>query len=174
MQRPDSDPTDPRRHVVALLDHFFHQGPNGVHLCLVLELKGPSVSAMLNQTPRPKYQAGVPHKYPLRVAQKILVQTLQGLRFLHQNGIVHSDPNPGNILWTVPSLSGAKGDNDLIQDSTKSSPVKRKDGLEDPWAPRYIMLPQPLMEHVEMDHGTLKIADLGNGKNTTMTVYSVG
>jgi hypothetical protein len=29
------------------------------------------------------------------------------------------------------------------------------------------MSTQPLMEHVDMDHATLKIADLGNGKNTT-------
>lgn len=35
------------RRIVQLLDCFIHQGPNGYHKCLVFELLGPSVDAVV-------------------------------------------------------------------------------------------------------------------------------
>ena len=52
-------------HVVAPLDHFYHQGPSGRHLCLVLEPMGPSAGSMMeelqcNQPRRPDFTASYP------------------------------------------------------------------------------------------------------------------
>jgi hypothetical protein len=35
------------RYIVQLLDSFVHKGPNGQHDCLVFELLGPTVTAVL-------------------------------------------------------------------------------------------------------------------------------
>ena len=48
-QQIGSDSTS--AHVITLLDHFYCQGPNGTHLCLVLEAMGASVAAMLEEIP---------------------------------------------------------------------------------------------------------------------------
>src|SRR6267378_655915 len=37
--------------VTELLDKFDHEGPNGVHLCLVFEPMGPSVNSMVEELP---------------------------------------------------------------------------------------------------------------------------
>ena len=34
-----------KKHVMQLLDHFEHTGPNGIHTCLALEVLGPSVGS---------------------------------------------------------------------------------------------------------------------------------
>jgi serine/threonine-protein kinase SRPK3 len=38
------------KYIVQLLDDFFHQGPNGTHQCLVFELLGPTVHAVVQDT----------------------------------------------------------------------------------------------------------------------------
>lgn len=93
-----------RHHITILLDHFFHLGPNGRHLCLIFEIMGPSSASMVreldcNQTPERKYES--PKKYALPMVKRLLRHTLLGLGFLHENGIVHGDLNPGNLLFSV-------------------------------------------------------------------------
>ena len=43
----EGDPGSQR--IVKLLDHFIHEGPNGKHQCLVFELLGPSVKAIIKE-----------------------------------------------------------------------------------------------------------------------------
>ncbi|KAI9814892.1 MAG: hypothetical protein M1832_005620 [Thelocarpon impressellum] len=150
--------TEGAQNNVALQDHFQHDGPNGAHLCLVFEAMGPSVSAMLDGM-RTQYDS--PRKYRTRIAWNILVQMLRGLEFLQRKNIVHSDLNPGNTLWTVPGLSQVTRDGGLTQDVSQAAPVRRKDGLDDPWAPQYISKGQPLADHVDLQEGSVKIADFG-------------
>jgi serine/threonine protein kinase len=71
---------------------------------------GPSSASMVrelscNQTPERKYES--PKKYALPMVKRLLRHTLLGLEFLHENGIVHGDLNPGNLLFSV-SLHGAR------------------------------------------------------------------
>lgn len=44
-------------------------------------------------------------KLPEEKASKIIGQVLQGLNYLHNNGILHKDLKPSNILLTNPELS---------------------------------------------------------------------
>ncbi len=59
-------------------EYFWHDGPNGRHLCLVLPVLGPRVSAVWK---RPED--------PTRAARNVALQATRGLHFLHKNGICH-------------------------------------------------------------------------------------
>lgn len=72
-----------RNHVLHLLDHFVHTGPNGVHVCLVAKVLG---NHLWNQTCRFKQR-----RLPVRVVKVVAKQLLEGLDFLHQEcGIIHT------------------------------------------------------------------------------------
>lgn len=62
-------------HVQRLLDHFKHTSPNGTHICLVLEILGPSVKS---RTDRLK-----DGRLPGRVARNLARQALLGLDHMH-------------------------------------------------------------------------------------------
>merc|ERR1719171_1179914 len=85
--------------VVTLLDYFEHQGPNGTHVCMVFEVMGPNVLALIKQ-----YEfKGVPG----HLVRKVAAHTLVGLDYLHRVcGIIHTDLKPENVLiscpWSVP------------------------------------------------------------------------
>ena len=71
-----------RRYIVRLLDDFLHTGPNGIHTCLVFELLGPSVSAILEHS-------GVNGRLPGRVAKRVCREMLFALDYLHEQNIAH-------------------------------------------------------------------------------------
>ncbi|KAK4062901.1 hypothetical protein Trihar35433_8696 [Trichoderma harzianum] len=51
----NSDPAHlGHKHASHLLDSFYHEGPNGRHLCIVLELLGPKISSIVSR--RPNYR----------------------------------------------------------------------------------------------------------------------
>lgn len=71
------------KHVVHLLDSFVHEGPNGKHLCLVLELMGQS-DFNLQQHFSNK-------QLPLHAGRQIAEQILHALDWLHVScGIIHT------------------------------------------------------------------------------------
>lgn len=68
-----------KRHVIELLDHFYHTGPNGTHLCLVFPVMISDGGALtISGNPQ---EAGY--------IRAISSQLLLGLDFIHQSGIVH-------------------------------------------------------------------------------------
>lgn len=71
------------KYIVQLLDEFLHQGPNGSHQCLVFELLGPSVDAVIADY----CQAGdcLEPKTILRMSE----QLLQAIAFVHGVGYAH-------------------------------------------------------------------------------------
>jgi len=73
--------------VIALLDHFQVQGPNGEHDVLVLQVVGPHLEDMLDEEPTVIQQAAKP------LARQIAL----GISFLHDSGVVHAG------LSTAPS-----------------------------------------------------------------------
>jgi len=89
--------------IVQLLDHFYHSGPNGTHLCLVLELMWQDLTVFMSQ---------FNYKPVLRVsvAREISKQILEGVNFLQRRGAIHNgkrthsqqsimtDLHPRNIL----------------------------------------------------------------------------
>ncbi|KAI5807230.1 kinase-like domain-containing protein [Pyronema omphalodes] len=165
-----------RHHVTILLDNFFHVGPNGRHLCLVFEIMGSSAASMArelscNQTPERKYES--PKKYPLPTVKRLLRHTLLGLEFLHENGIVHGDLNPGNLLFSLHK-SGSRIANGFLRwfkskrkPSEFNKPNKLRKINENDEAslagtvPKYLAAPQSLAKFVDSKDFTVKISDFG-------------
>jgi serine/threonine-protein kinase SRPK3 len=71
------------RYIVQLLDEFLHQGPNGSHQCLVFELLGPTVNAVLEDLYLSK------DELEPESIMKISQQLLQTIDFIHGIGYAH-------------------------------------------------------------------------------------
>ncbi|KAK9769112.1 putative Serine protein kinase [Seiridium cardinale] len=160
-------PTDGARYVTQLLDEFEHHGPNGVHRCLVFEPMGPSVNTMVEELPQFKPRKwGMKIRYPPQMAKNILKQSLQALKFLHEQGIAHGDFQPGNIFFALDDID-SKPEVELrqkedVQAKSISAPVQRLDGKQDRWAPRYLCIAEPLVPSAPCDEGSkIKLGDMG-------------
>lgn len=71
------------KHIVQLFDEFLHQGPNGIHQCLVFELLGPTLITVVND-----YHAVGDALEPETIV-RLSEQLLQAIAFLHEVGYVH-------------------------------------------------------------------------------------
>lgn len=71
------------KHIVQLLDQFVHNGPNGSHQCLVLELLGSSINAVIHHQNKQKQQL-TPN-----TVLKISKQLQQAIDFMHSTGFAH-------------------------------------------------------------------------------------
>ncbi|KAI5459570.1 kinase-like domain-containing protein [Mariannaea sp. PMI_226] len=77
-------------YVCHLVDDFKHQGPNGVHVCLVFELMGETLRSF-----------GVwffESMLPNSVMRRFTIQLLLALDFAHLHGVIHTDLKPDNIF----------------------------------------------------------------------------
>jgi serine/threonine protein kinase len=82
-------------HVNMLLDSFEYIGPNGTH----------STASVIDEIPSNKPKLlGRTSRCPKTVAKKILKHSLTGLAFLHENGVIHGDLQPGNLLFKTRYL----------------------------------------------------------------------
>ncbi|PNH32699.1 hypothetical protein VD0002_g5830 [Verticillium dahliae] len=160
-------PAQGARHVTQLLDEFEHSGPNGIHKCLVFEPMGPSVNSMVEELPQfnPR-KWGMKVRYPPQMARSILKQSLQGLEFLHGNGIAHGDFQPGNILFALNNIDSKPEDvlrqREDVQAMSISDTVRRLDGKQDKWAPHYLCVGQPLVRFTSYaEDFKIKLSDMG-------------
>ena len=80
--------------LLQLLDSFFHQGPNGTHLCIVTEVVGPNLALPLYyQNAGPEEH--IPDGYvPPKLSRPMALKLAQGVRYLHSLGIVHGGRSP--------------------------------------------------------------------------------
>lgn len=74
-----------RKHISQLLDWFYHDGPNGRHLCIVLELLGLKASTVANKCTN--YRLGGD------LARHISGQVLLAVDYLHLCGVAHGGDN---------------------------------------------------------------------------------
>ena len=166
-----SAPEDGPQHITQLLAEFDHEGPNGIHKCLVFEPMGPSANAMVYELPQFKPRKyGMQIRYPPQLAKRILKQTLQGLGFLHKNGVAHGDFQPGNILFAIEFIDSdteaSLRQEENVETYSISAPVERLDGKEDKWAPRYLCMGQPLAAYARFPENIqVKLSDMGGGKD---------
>lgn len=162
---------DSPRHITRLLGEFEHHGTNGVHKCLVFEPMGPSVNSMVEELPQFKPRKwGMKIRYPIWMAKSILKQSLQGLDFLHKNGISHGDFQPGNILFTLNDIDSTPEHNlrqtEDVEAGSISTLVERLDGKQDRWAPKYLCISQSLASFTYHDQGfKIKLSDMGGNKS---------
>jgi serine/threonine-protein kinase SRPK3 len=70
------------RHIEQLLDDFHHTGPNGTHVCLVLEVLGPNIPTVIEE----RYSAG---RLPADIACSVAWQVALTIGFLHKNNVAH-------------------------------------------------------------------------------------
>ena len=99
------------------------------------------------------------------MAKKTLKDALSGLAFLHKHGIVHGDVQPGNMLFAISDVTSVGEDRLRQSENTISTPLRRLDGKEDRWAPKYLALGQSLHEYVDLERTvTVKLSDLGAGE----------
>jgi len=122
-----ANPSHPgRQHIVSLLDHFEHSGPNGEHVCLVFEALGESV---LSTIKRYQYRG-----LPIHIVKQITKQVLLGLDYLHREcGVIHTDLKPENVLISIDNAE------EVIAESTSSEQVEEDTSRvwRSPQPPRY-------------------------------------
>lgn len=82
------------KHILNLLDSFFHRGPNGKHVVMVFEVLGENLLALIR-----KYEhRGIPLVYVKQISKQLLL----GLDYMHRKcGIIHTDIKPENILLEI-------------------------------------------------------------------------
>lgn len=157
------------RFVLLLSDSFVLEGPNGRHSCFVTQPMGPSLSDVLHGRPSPSEEFDPlnppSRRFPTVHTKRFLRNMLLGLKFLHENQIVHGDLQPGNILFHLQDLAGLDP-KDLEQNQTNSKldPLIRMDGKVDLWAPKYLAVHEPLTRvALPQDQQIVKLADFGGG-----------
>lgn len=100
----DSQHTDIGHSRVAFaLDHFWMEGPNGRHLCIVMPLLGPNLD---NAARRYLYEEA-----PL---MRICYQLVQAISFLHAKGVCHGDFRPQNACFTLKDIDDLE-EEDIIR-----------------------------------------------------------
>lgn len=67
-------------------------------------IQGLSLSNLVNQTR---------HPLPWRLAVSMMIQALAGLQYLHENGVIHRDIKPQNLLLTIKQ--GVVSENNLLK-----------------------------------------------------------
>ncbi|KAH7403682.1 kinase-like domain-containing protein [Cadophora sp. MPI-SDFR-AT-0126] len=103
-----------KTHVMSMLDHFWVEGPNGRHLCVVSEVGGPSIK-QFNDCPG--FIRGT-RRLRGDLARKVALQATEGLAYIHSTGIVHGDFTAANLLlklanideWTLEEIHGRLGE----------------------------------------------------------------
>ncbi|KAK6348099.1 hypothetical protein TWF718_005914 [Orbilia javanica] len=152
-----------QEHIISLKDSFYHEGPNGNHLCLVFELLGENIYGVLEDYSYETTGSDSLRKFPKPVAKRILKDILLGLNFLHRNGVVHGDLQPGNFLSTIKGLDALRSEDLEVKIEDVAVELKRIDGKVDKWAPTYIAMSRLLIQTDEWPVFPIKISDFGAG-----------
>ncbi|KAF2019533.1 kinase-like protein [Aaosphaeria arxii CBS 175.79] len=111
-----------RRFLPQLLDYFYCEGPNGRHLCLVLNVLGPTLRSI-------RWDSEFSPRLPCSLSRHVSRQLILAVDFLHSIGIVHGDISEDNIAFQIPRIERVRFD------AARKGKLRRMDG-------------EPLGEHV--------------------------
>ncbi|GFF72119.1 protein kinase dsk1 [Aspergillus lentulus] len=147
------------KYIVQLFDAFTHQGPNGLHQCLVFELLGPSVDKVLTDY----YDSGdtLETEDILRMTE----QLLEAIQFIHDAGMGHGDISGGNIAFSCSNLSNV-AEEDLFEvlGLPETEELVRLDGKPlDKGLPKHMVKAAEWDEWVDEDEEDLRVLDLEEG-----------
>ncbi|KAJ6031596.1 hypothetical protein N7540_002328 [Penicillium herquei] len=136
-----------KNHVVELLDDFIHDGPNGSHVCIVTKPLGRHVEMVLSDF-------DLDNPAPYLFCRTISIQALQALDYLHQQGVMHGDFHPGNLLLTLTY------DIDIETEAGIKAKNQRGNELNDPDDP-YTLDDQTVISAEDSSNVHIVLADLG-------------
>ncbi|KAI0148390.1 kinase-like domain-containing protein [Xylariaceae sp. FL1272] len=125
-------PTWESHHIALPREHFWIEGPNGKHCCMVLPLLGPPIKCRVKANPT--------------LVRKLMRQVADGVKFLHDQGIVHADLHPGNILLRLSSTTGlSKREMLTILGKPRTEALRTANGSHPgPNYPKYVVEPADL------------------------------
>lgn len=114
--------------IMLPMRHFWLQGPNGTHLCLVFPVMGPSILSQMEAS--------------TDTIKDVLTQAGTSLRFLHAHGICHGDFTSDNILLHINDVEKvSRKEMMTLLEAPQTYDVRLADGSKPrvDRAPRYLV-----------------------------------
>ncbi|CAD7926910.1 unnamed protein product [Amoebophrya sp. A25] len=110
-----SEPKDMpnKEYCMPLKHHFWHMGPNGKHMCLIFELLGENLLALVKYT---KYGG-----LPLSWVRKIARQVLQACDHLAKVGVIHTDIKLENVCVHRHDMAEVKREAYAVLEALKAA-----------------------------------------------------
>ncbi|KAJ5935369.1 hypothetical protein N7466_004916 [Penicillium verhagenii] len=147
-------------YIVQLLDAFTHEGPNGVHQCLVLELLGPSVNHVLRD-----YSDPCSPNDPLEpeIILRLSTQVIKAVRFIHSSGMCHGDVSDHNMAFTCTAILDATPEKLLeIIGSPEIEELARIDGKPlEKGQPTQLVKAAEWVDWIDEDEEEIRLIDFG-------------
>jgi serine/threonine-protein kinase SRPK3 len=144
------------------IEHFWINGPNGRHICIVSHVAGPSIAQLT------RAQATLQKKLTLDVheAPMAALQLTQCLAFLHSPrvGVVHGDLTSSNVLLEILSFDHLTKSQviQLLGRPIRELVVSNSDEPLGFSAPQFLYEPADIMRLVPRATGNIKLIDFGN------------
>ncbi|KAI1415553.1 kinase-like protein [Hypoxylon sp. FL1857] len=156
-------------HIAVPHEQFWVEGPNGRHLCFVMDVYGWTASRWsLAQDPT-KGRTDV-------AINSVCCQIVKGVRYLHSKGICHGDLKPGNILMKMRSLDGLTKDQMLeLTGEPELGEIETVSGEDPhPHAPKYCVAKIPSEWCNDFVSDSIVISDFGESFHVTNPPETTG
>ncbi|KAK0669037.1 kinase-like domain-containing protein [Cercophora samala] len=154
--RDRGDPGHPgHRHVSHIAESFHVQGPNGRHLCVVMDVLGPAVSSVAARCPN--------YRLDGNRARSISRQLLLAVDYLHSLSVAHGDIHMGNVLFCLPDAETVSRENTIqLFGAPQIGKIARKDGRPlPPGMPGYLVEQAEISPRIYPHLCEIKLVDFG-------------